>query len=177
MKVQPTTASTTLALLFVTYSTESQFCCGTACSHGLSITTTGTLGPAVIGTVPIRLPLGRCRTTCVLTTWLFGSKALSVDDCGMAACCCGVWLSLLTFSGVQTLPVFSSLNWVRPLAETPAPTVPGAWAKAEAAAKVRMPAMAVSVRECFMVITPHMSRKRRFSQVPTCASASSLEMP
>src|SRR5215475_10111092 len=75
-----------------------------AVSVALSITAMGTLGPAVMGTVPMGVTLGVCTVLPATPPWA----------CGLKARFAGLEGSLApppTFSCVQTLPVTGSRNW------------------------------------------------------------------
>src|SRR5262249_13389745 len=72
-----------------------------ALSVALSITAIGTLGPAVMGTVPMGVTLGVCTVLPATPAWA----------CGLKARLAGLEGSLApppTFSGVHTLPVTGS---------------------------------------------------------------------
>src|SRR5260221_9638293 len=122
-KRQLTTGFTTPALLLFRYMTTCQRCAGTALSDVLSMVTRGTVGPAVIGTVPRDVTSGFCTTTPWTTVaWASGSKARSA----------GVFGPLLppTFSGVQTCPVLGSTNSDCPADPLKLKLLAGAWPKA-----------------------------------------------
>jgi len=84
--------------------------------------TIGTVGPAVIGTIPTGLPRMCCRATWRGTLCACGSKALSSGLSGLP--------SWLTVSGVQTCPVLGSLNSNAPVEAATSRLLRGAWAKA-----------------------------------------------
>ncbi len=83
VKVQPICAFGVGAAVVGQVERRTQRSAGIACSVGLSSATMGTVGPAVMGTTPIRVALGRCTTTPVaVAICAFGSKALSAGVLG-----------------------------------------------------------------------------------------------
>src|SRR5258708_22646576 len=78
-----------------------------ACRDGASRLTSGTVGPAVMGTTPIRLACGRCSTVPgTMAIWLCGSNALSTA--GSIGPDLGSFRGMI--SGDQTFPVRVSVT-------------------------------------------------------------------
>src|SRR5258708_29717177 len=78
-----------------------------ACRDGASRLTSGTVGPAVMGTTPIRLACGRCSTVPgTMAIWLCGSNALSTA--GSIGPDLGAFRGVI--SGDQTFPVRVSVT-------------------------------------------------------------------
>ncbi len=107
VKLQSTTGLIGLPLLLFRYITTCQRWPGMARKVGFSMTTIGTVGPAVIGTEPTGRAVAFCSTICMVAAWARGSKAASSGPIGRP--------SWPTVSGVQTWPVLGSRNSGEPV--------------------------------------------------------------
>src|SRR5690349_11326636 len=82
VKLQSTTGLIVLPLLLFRYITTCQRWPGMARKVGFSMTTIGTVGPAVIGTEPTGRAVAFCSTCCMVAAWARGSKAASSGPIG-----------------------------------------------------------------------------------------------